>query len=616
MARTTPKTLTTIELSNFLGVDFASEETEVDVRRSPLCKNIVSSLSGRPEKRPGYRTVYDYSNVGPIYGLFNVGDAIIIHAGNKLFSTAVDDGETAIYSNLGQQRSATASLNGRTFFLEGFNYLELTETTATPVTGYTPTTVIGREPTGGGTPFEDVNLISPTRKNSFTTDGSATVFQLDATALDSVDSVSVGGVLKTVETDYTVDLANGTVTFVEAPPDDNGVDSVVITFSKTVSGYADRIKKCRIMATYGVGNDSRLFVAGNPNYPNTDWQSGLYDPTYFPDRGYTQIGSDDTAIMGYLKQYDSMLIIKEQEENRTTIFSRTAQLTEDGTAIFPVKESLAGIGAISPYSFTTANGDALFLSRNGVYGFDTNAITSQRSVQLRSWYVNPRLMQEVDLDKAVATVWGNLMLLAVGDHCYVADLHQKNQNQGGSYGYEWYYWTNIPATLFLERDGALYFGTQDGKVCRFYNAILDASQDGTPVNSFYADDGQAIDAYWFTPLLDGGNFMRKKNISKKGTGILAKPYTRSSGEIYFTTNKSFQTLIRAYNIDIFDFNDVDFNRFTFNTRDNPKVIVAPKKQRKIYQFQMGVRNNAPREGFGVLAMMISYTVGGFTRRDV
>ena len=33
MARTSPKRARYIELSNFLGVDFANEETEVDVRR-------------------------------------------------------------------------------------------------------------------------------------------------------------------------------------------------------------------------------------------------------------------------------------------------------------------------------------------------------------------------------------------------------------------------------------------------------------------------------------------------------------------------------------------------------------------------------------------------------
>ena len=55
-----------------------------------------------------------------------------------------------------------------------------------------------------------------------------------------------------------------------------------------------------------------------------------------------------------------------------------------------------------------------------------------------------------------------------------------------------------------EHDGKLYFGTDDGKVMVF--------------SGEYADDGRAIDAIWTTPLLDGGNFMQEKNISRRGNG--------------------------------------------------------------------------------------------------
>ena len=60
MARTSPKRARYIELSNFLGVDFANEETEVDVRRSPYAPNMVADRAGRPEKRAGYKQICSF----------------------------------------------------------------------------------------------------------------------------------------------------------------------------------------------------------------------------------------------------------------------------------------------------------------------------------------------------------------------------------------------------------------------------------------------------------------------------------------------------------------------------------------------------------------------------
>lgn len=595
MARTTPKSTSFITLSSFLGVDFANEETDVDARRSPYAPNIIADRAGRPEKRKGYDKLETYD--GQINGIHFFQGKRLVHAGTKVYGPEGD----ILFTDAANSRSTGFSMGGAYYFLDGENYLRFDGTEFGEIDGFIPTTVIGRKPTGGGTFLESANLLEPTRKNSFTTDGTAKVFQLDAEDIDDAAvSVSVGGEEKTLGTDFTVDRTKGTITFTEAPPDDKGVDSVVVTFSKTIEGYADYIRHCRICATFGLGNDSRVFLTGNPEYPNTDWQSGLYDPTYFPDTGYTRLGSENTAIMGYLKQYDSMIVVKEQMDDETGLFIRSAQLTEDNEAIFPVREGIAGVGAISSHAFASIPGDQLFLSGSGVYGLDTDAVTNQRSVQLRSFFVNPRLTEEPGLSDAVGAAWGRFYIVCVNDHAYVANSEQTNTNPAGSKGYEWYYWTNIPARVLKEYNGDLYIGTADGRLLR--------------MNDRYNDDGEAIEAIWTTPFLDGGNFMREKTISRKGTGILAKPYAKSSGEIFFTTDRSIRSITRNYTIDIFSFDDVDFNRFTFSAQDNPKVEISPKKFRKVLQFQMGVRNAVLNEGFGILAMMISFTMGNLTRR--
>lgn len=603
MATTRPKSSAYVFVSEFLGVDFANDETNVDMRRSPDAPNMVADTAGRPQKRKGYQLVREFN--GKINGIFTYGGKLLVHAGTSLF---VQEGETwrEIISDMGDNRSSHVVMDGKICILDGRRYTILNAELEEVTERFIPTTVIGRKPAGGGVFLEDPNLLTPWRKNSFTTDGTATEFLLDADKLDVDDvTVSVGGQLKVEHTDYEVDRFYGKIIFNAAPADDKGVDSVVVTFAKTVDTYTDYVRGCTICDTYGLGNDSRVFITGNPKYPNYDWQSGLYDPTYFPDTGYTRFGSEQTAVMGYMKQYDCLLVVKEQSDTETGIFLRTAELDADNVAIFPVQDGLAGIGAVSKHCFCSLPSDQVFLSKNGVYGMDSNSITQQRTAQLRSYYVNPRLVAEENLSEAVAAMYGRLYVLCVNGNCYVANTHAQNGNPSGSFGYEWYFWNNIPARVLREIDGKLYIGAEDGKLHVFKNG-------GTMGD--YSDNGAAIDAMWTTPLLDGGDFTREKTISKKGTAIEAKPFTRSSGEIFFTTNKSLRSIARQYTMDIFDWDDIDFNRFTFNTTDQPQVQIAPKKYRKVLYFQMGVRNNAVNEGFGVLGMKITYTVGNLTRK--
>ena len=151
-----------------------------------------------------------------------------------------------------------------------------------------------------------MNLLTPKRKNSFLSSGTATVYQLDSTGITSVSSVTVDGVAVAAE-DYTVDLTNGTVTFNTAPaPSVEGEDNVVIEFSKTVTGYEDAINKCRFAALYNFGGNEgeRVFFSGNPDNPNVDWHCEIHepdyqvDPAYIPDTSFAYVGADSKPDYG------------------------------------------------------------------------------------------------------------------------------------------------------------------------------------------------------------------------------------------------------------------------------------------------------------------------------
>ncbi len=86
---------------------------------------------------------------------------------------------------------------------------------------------------------------------------------------------------------------------------------------------------------------------------------------------------------------------------------------------------------------------------------------------------------------------------------------------------------------------------------------------------------------------------------KKDSGVMIKPYTISSVKVYVATDRQHERLIRGATMDIFDFSDSDFSRFTFNTLDTPQVKPFNTKVKKFIVLQLIFENDAINEGFGV-----------------
>ena len=625
----TPKKIESIRLyqkeyTQFRGVDFSTDPTQVADYRSPYALNLISDLAGFPEKRVGWRKILDTGKRinGIHHAVFASGASMrFVHAGNTLYTWDESNAShTAICETMSDNRSAAFAHGGKMYIMDGLKYRVVAEadgvyTVANVEDGevFVPTTTISADPSGGGTPFEAVNMLTGKRINSFFSNGTAKDYFLDTQNVDAVTKVVVNGEEKD---DYTVDLAAGKVSLSAAPADSKGVDNVVIHFTANVEGYADRVNKCTIFAFFGFNNDNRIFISGNPEYPNWDWQSGLDDPTYFPDTGYTKVGSDTSAIMGYLKQYNSLTIVKADNEQDAEVFLRTAQMEDDGTVIFPIQQGIKGVGAISKYAFATLRDDPLFLAREGVFAIASTSVQLERTVQDRSYFVNPVLTTEAGLSEAVAAVWNGYYILCVNGRAYVADSRKRTAQSGtgasysesGSYvqySYEWYYWQNIPARVIREYEGELYFGTADGYICKFNTDISTMAK--------YNDDGAPILARWATKMDDYGSIVRRKTLTKKGCGVMIKPYTRSSVTVYTSTDRTHEARIQYAAMDILDFSDIDFSRFTFNTLDTPQVVPFNKKVKKFIVLQLIFENNVKDEGFGIYGVQTQFAIGGYVK---
>lgn len=613
------------EYSKFKGVDLSSNPTQVDSTRGAMgTVNLISDSGGFPEKRKGWRVLQ--SCEAPVNGLYRGvikgKEYFLVHGGTKLYQWT-DGSIKELKSGLTNGKGTAFTLNDKIYVLTGGEYLVFDGETVKDATAdaYVPTTSIANKPEGGGTSFEDVNLLSSKRKNEFCADGSATVYQLDTTDVESIAEVKVDA--KVWESSkYTLDGKKGQVKFTTAPPKPSiaGKDNVTITFVKTVEGYKDKIIKCTIAGIYGGKSQDRVFLSGNPDAQDTDWRCESNNPLYFSDFSYTKVGADGAAIIGYSAISDSQAIIKADDRSETTIYFRGYNIdTTTSKVQFPVRRAAAGAGAVAKRAFAYLPEEPVFLSRTGVFALTSSNITALQVARNRSYYVDAALTKEEHLENACAVVWNGYYVLAVNGHAYVMDTNQNVAYKPQSYGdyvYECYYWDNFPAVRMMESRGNLYFGTSDGRICKL-NTDIDTMQAYSDGGTLGADGkitgSTAISAEWHTKADDDGDFMTYKTMVKRGSGVMMKPYTRSSIQVYARTERDFGRKIRDGIADIFSWTDIDFSRFTFNSNDAPQVLPFNSKVKKYKTLQLIMKNDAMNEAFGIFGIIKRYTIGTSVR---
>jgi hypothetical protein len=424
------------------------------------------------------------------------------------------------------------------------------------------------------------------RTEYFTGNGINKIFNLSLQELDRIPAVEVwtdngSQIIQKVEgTDYTVDYEKGQVRFLINIQTSENV--IGIKSYKKLANFKNQIKKNWFHVFYGGSNDTRVFISGNPDFPNHMWRSGLYDPSYFPENGFYKIGSDSDKIQGFSKQYDYLVIHKE-----FSLWNMQYEIN-NGEVSFPIKPINDQVGTLAKGSIQIIENNPVSLSKDGIYALVSSNVRDERNIQYISDRIDKSLLKEINLKNAISIDFDKKYWLAVNGNVYIYDYVTS----------EWFVYDNIHASSFIERNGVLHFASSiDGLLYRF--------KDRDHVTA-YDDDGQPINAYWVSKLFDFGLPEYQKAIQKLFVNM--KPGIHTSVDVHYRTDRKGETFAFATRMDKLDFESLDFTRFGFRTSDIPQESGKKVKIKKANYLQLKLVNDQIDEGLSIDNLSIKYSL--------
>lgn len=593
-----------IILNNFVGADFTNDPSSVSQYQVTECENMIRDVPGKMRKCMGYHVLHKYN--GKINGFhkFTANEGVL-HAGTCLYWH--DD---IIYFNLANKKSRSWKCGDNLMLVDGKELIAFDGTDAVPASeiAYVPTVTISKNPSGGGTSYEDLNLIQPGFTELFLGTENDTDYRLTFANLDKkvplVYVMDQNGAWQEQEygVDFDVDYDSGVIEFTTAPGVSpiSGEDNVKITAYRTVEGYADRINKCTIGAQYGInGNKDRLFLSGNPEYLNYDWFCQQNDPTYWPDLNYSVIGSHRSKIMGYSILNNYLATHKDEAEEDQTIVLRSGELSND-RVIFKVVNSLQAESAIAVDSFAYLKTEPVFLTRQGIHAV-TTPDSGEKYSQNRSFYLDGKMLDEPNLEDAVCCVHNDMYWLCVNGVAYILDgLQQLRTDASEPYStrqYAGFYRTNLPARTIWTDDNSIYFGTENGEVCAFYTDKYNEAS--------YYDNGVEVKAYFITPDFSGNAFYRNKTF--RYLAVRLENLATSSCKIEALKNGVWVTIKDGdWAATKLIFSQTDFGEFSFVPFRAQRILASKMRLKKLDSTKFRI-SNVKAEPFEVYDIGLEFT---------
>lgn len=593
----------TFTVSKFTGINEAVDGyTELKMGEASRMENFLVTDGFNLTTRPGIRRVdLAVREPAPILGVWTgyVRDGVYLvvadFAGGKdrLWMYRRENGKYILaYSQKGALGLAEAedamvkmfSFGGEFYVMSRGNTVVFTEDGFQTVTGYVPLVITGANPAGGGTTLENINLLSPYRRMDFSADGEAKAYVLPEEAVEVV-GIAIDNEEQDLAAAGSYDRETHTFTFTEAPV--KGVGNVEVTYAADAEESEQnrlKIAACPLVESYNGSTDTRLFVAGDGSnicYYSGVPQSGVGSALYFPAMNEVKVDMSASPITGLQRNYGKLLVFK--PDGACTITYEPVTLVDGNTiAGFFLRSASREFGNEAPGQVCTVNNRPRTVTKSGIYEW---RITS-------SYYRDERYAKRVSdpVQRSLASADVGKIVTCDDDHSktYYVFINDEegtvlvNRYALSDKGLWCVYRSNLCRNVrYARMHGKTMVFSTDTELFWFdESATVDAPEA-------VGGEAQTIRAVWESGFMDFGSDCRRKYSSHIYVSML--PEASSALTITASTDRREVYREKSISSTLFSFENLDFERFSFDLNDTPKIRRVRLKVKKFVYYKLVFR---------------------------
>lgn len=575
------------KINKFLGLNQnRTGDTQLKLGESGNMSNFYITDDFKLRKTFGYKSKITFDT--PIKGVFGTKIAnteyLLVATGGKLYyfyqTDLIDDTITPTAHELGSIGNADCTFfefDNKVYIISG-GYYKWDGITFSEVEGYTPLVFINSIPAGSGTLYEEINMISPNKHQTFNGDGTSKDFFIAQKGVLNIYRVDVNGVTLTPETDYTVDLTNGKVTFTTAPS--QNMDNVDIYWSKD-DGDRNIIENMRCATIFGGDVDTRVFVYGNTSCQNRVYFSGNTEDgpsvEYFPATSQLDVGPSNFAVTDLTRQYDRLLATT----NKSEAYYLTLSSEELDVVLTDNSKVSRLVPSVSIYPLNQTHGNLalgqgqlinnfpITVDRTGLMLWKATNVRDEKNVQNISIRIQADLNElPVHTAKTIELQEENEVWFAIGNKIYV-------------YNYGIDVFSKLEIAHDVERftmiGTTLYMATTDGQIMKWDS-------------NYTKFDTEIIDAHWEMNFEDFEEFYTRKTMRK--VWVQMQPALKAKALIGYITNRMTSPTKKEIGYSVADgFGNVNFADYSFSLSVNPQPFRLKMKAKKFTNLKITIDNN-------------------------
>lgn len=579
------------QIQRWLGLNENPDgDTKLKMGEAAEMRNFRVTRDGNLQKRPGTRDVLTIPGNAEIEAVWTgwVGvsesaeEYVLAIAGGKLWSCLDANGDWAEVpeeiGSVGQtDHPHMFGFSNRVYVLTGSEYMAFDGSSLYTVEGYMPLVavsippMIGSNPSGGEL-LEQVNKLTGKRRAWLSPDGTNRTFQLPETGL-----LRVIGVYKTTDdtavSGWTADTAAGTVTFTTAPA--KSVNSLEVRWEMD-EDFRNEITGMRFSETYNGTQDTRVFLYGDGSnealYSEVDYW-GQASAEYFPDQNEVRVGVSNTPITAMIRHYGNLVAFKTDGTYLINYGVVTLADTSIAAAFYVTPVNRA-IGNIAPGQAQLVLNTPVVLFGSDVYEWRNNAsYASNLSVDERqARRISDRIhatLSRADLSQCV---------------CYDDNYHQEyyiSDRQGKTLVWNyaadvWYLYTGFPMVNPFSYRNELYYTIGPAIIHVSTAYAYDCHENGGEL--------AVIPCYWESGAMSFGADYQRKYSAMLWLGI--KPEASASIDVSVMTDRTTSRTTKTVDYALFDFEHVDFSKFTFETNDKAQMRRLKLKAKKFVYYKL------------------------------